>query len=160
MRRARKAPERLAEAPPTAKRKQGSTGSRKRKSDNIAANSPAKKIKRTALSQNDKIKLFGEYSVMLSSERSKGDVATLAEDYGVERKYPSVLYKQIMNGGSDCTDGRAGNERAKKIDEQGAEEIKQLLEKNNYELTYDQMADDIVLGSVSHSKSSLVPLRP
>lgn len=142
MGRERKAPERLAEAPPSAKRKQSNTGSRKRKSDSIAAKSPAKKIQRTALSQNEKIKLFGEYSVLLASERSKGDVAALAKQYGVERKYPSVLYDKIMHGGMDGTDGRAGRQwSSKTIDKQGAEEIRQLLEKHNYELTYDQMAD-------------------
>ena len=55
-------------------------------------------------------RVLSDARVLLASERSKGDVAALAEGHGIEGKYPSVLYKQIMNGGSDGTDCRAGND--------------------------------------------------
>jgi hypothetical protein len=141
--RKRSAPQTLADEAPATKRAAGAVGGRKRKmSASLPAHSPAKNVQRTALSQNDKIKLFGEYSVLRASDkRKKGDVKQLADQYGVGSKYPSKLYDSIMNQGSDGTDGRAGRKMPRSIDEHGASEIEQVLEAANYELTYDQLAD-------------------
>ena len=141
MKRLRTAPERLAEAAPAAKPASTATGKRKkRKADALQATSPAKAIKRTALSQNKKIQLFGEYSVLVAAGKPAGSVTALAKQYGVGSKYPARLYAQIMDGGG-AMDGRDGMVQSKVIDEQAAKEIEGLLETNNYELTYKQIGE-------------------